>query len=128
MPNKDMPTMDKKRIAGMPSGRILSSGDDGKDDISVISDGCVTLAQCIRGQPRWKQVLKLLVSIVTVVAVPIAVYQTWFTGGAAETAAPENISYADNQDNLCNKYPLTTPAAFRNQKMFESAEECCKRE
>ena len=91
MPNKDMPTMDKKRIAGMPSVRIISSGDDGKDDISVISDGGVTLAQCIRGQPRWKQVLKLLVSIVTAVTVPIAFFQTWFTGGAAETAAPANI-------------------------------------
>ena len=120
--------MDKKRIAGMSSVRILRSGDNGEDDISVISDGVVTLAQRIRGQPRWKQFLNMLVSIATVVAIPIAVYKTWFTGGAAETAAPENISYADNQDNLCNKYPLTTPAAFRNQKMFESAEECCKRE
>ena len=120
--------MNKKRIAGMPSVRILSSGDDGKEDITVFSDGGVTLAQCIRGHPRWKQVLELLVSIATVIAVPIAVYQTWFTGAAAETAAPANLFYANNQDNLCNKYPLTTPAAFQNQQMYESAEECCKRE
>ena len=128
MSNNDMPTMDKKRIAGMSSVRILRSGDDGEDDISVISDGVMTLAQRIRGQPRWKQFLNMLVSIATVVAIPIAVYKTWFTGGAAETAAPANLFYANNQDNLCNEYPLTTPAAFRNQQMYESAEECCKKE